>query len=99
MPSLALAPRAIQDLERLTDFLLEVDPSAAASTAQLIADAIEILATHPLIGRSVAPSLRKLVISRGRTGYVALYTYDAQRDQVRMEGIRHQREAGVDEEA
>jgi plasmid stabilization system protein ParE len=87
------------DLERLTEFLLETDPAAAATTAQLITDALEILSTHPLIGRSVGPSLRKLVISRGRSGYVALYTYDAKRDQVRIEGIRHQREAGVDEEA
>jgi plasmid stabilization system protein ParE len=98
VPSLALSPRAIEDLERLTAFLLEADPAAAASTAQLIVDAIEIPPKHPLIGRSVGRSLRKLVTSRGRTGYVALYTYDAQHDQVRIEGIRHQREAGVNEE-
>jgi plasmid stabilization system protein ParE len=35
-----------------------------------------------------------LVISRGRSGYVAMYRYDAARDIVFVLRIRHQREAG-----
>jgi plasmid stabilization system protein ParE len=45
-----------------------------------------------LIGRSVARPLRELVISFGKTGYVALYRFLPARDEVRILGIRHQRE-------
>jgi plasmid stabilization system protein ParE len=38
--------------------------------------------------------LRELVISRGRTGYVALYSFEEDRDAVLILAIRHQREAG-----
>lgn len=37
--------------------------------------------------------LRELLISRGRTGYVALYRYNASSDTVLLLRIRHQREA------
>ena len=36
----------------------------------------------------------ELVISRGKTGYVALYRYDEARDIVFVLALRHQREAG-----
>ena len=36
-------------------------------------------------------------ISRGRTGYVALYQYDAATDVVLVLAVRHQREAGFRE--
>jgi plasmid stabilization system protein ParE len=38
--------------------------------------------------------LRELVISYGRTGYVALYRVAARGDRVEILAIRHQREAG-----
>jgi hypothetical protein len=34
------------------------------------------------------------VISRGKTGYLALYHYDEARDRILVLAIRHQREAG-----
>jgi plasmid stabilization system protein ParE len=52
------------------------------------------LGQHPLIGRAVESGCRELVISRGRSGYVALYRYDEARDDVLILAIRHQREAG-----
>jgi plasmid stabilization system protein ParE len=56
--------------------------------------AVENLATHPLIGRRVEGDLRELVISYGATGYIALYRFDIQRDQVRVLALRYQREVG-----
>jgi plasmid stabilization system protein ParE len=94
-----MASRAVEDLERLTEFLLADDADAALHTAELILDALSVLAAHPLIGRPVTSSLRELVISRGRTGYVALYTYDKERDRVWIKTIRHQREGGFDEDS
>jgi plasmid stabilization system protein ParE len=84
--------RSLEDLERAIRFLAEQDPSAAAQAAAAIREAVEILSRHPLIGRPVARPLRELVISFGKTGYVALYRYLPARDEVRILGIRHQRE-------
>jgi plasmid stabilization system protein ParE len=38
---------------------------------------------------------RELVISKGRTGYVALYRYLPEQDRVDILAIRHQRESGL----
>jgi plasmid stabilization system protein ParE len=88
------APRALSDLERLCDFLAESDPGARERTVDLILTAIAVLEQHPLIGRPVESGLRELVISRGKSGYLALYRYDDERDRVLVLTIRHQREAG-----
>ena len=85
---------ALEDLERLTRFLLHTDPVASAATAQLILSGLDVLDDHPLVGRFVAEDSRELVISRGSTGYVALYRYDEDDDTVTVLGIRHQRESG-----
>jgi plasmid stabilization system protein ParE len=47
-----------------------------------------------LIGRPLETKLRELVISRGRSGYVALYSFEQVYDAVLILAIRHQREAG-----
>ena len=94
MASVSYAPRALADLERLSDFLAETDLHAAAHTVDLIADAVAVLEEHPLIGRRAEADLRELVISRGKSGYIALYRYDGERDRVLVLAVRHQREAG-----
>jgi plasmid stabilization system protein ParE len=91
---LSYSARALADLERLADFLVEGDPTAAEATIALIEEAVGVLARHPLIGRPVEADLRELVISRGRTGYVALYSFEPLYDAVLILAIRHQREAG-----
>lgn len=98
MTRLVLAPRALQDVTRLADFLLESDPQAAAETGEILLDGLAILAHHPLIGRMVEEGLRELVISRGRSGYLALYRYDAGQDRAIVLAIRHQREQGHGDE-
>jgi plasmid stabilization system protein ParE len=92
--SVEYSARALADLERLTAFLLEVDPANATGTTSLILDALDLLCSHPLVGRPVQQGLRELVISRGRTGYVALYKFDELSDRITVHAIRHQREAG-----
>ena len=94
MARLIYSARALDDLERVTDFLVDTDPAAAAVTADLIAEAVAILAHHPLIGRPAEHGLRELVISRGRTGYIALYSFETAQDCVLILAVRHQREAG-----
>ena len=94
MAVISYAPRAASDLQRLVDFLAASDSSAAAQTAELIISAVEALQHHPLLGRPVESGFRELVISRGRSGYLALYRYNEARDRVLVLTIRHQREAG-----
>jgi len=86
--------RAFNDLQRLTDFLLDSDPTTALDTAGVIFEAIDILARSPEIGRRVHAGNRELVISRGRTGYLALYRYLPNVQRVLVLALRHQREAG-----
>ena len=94
MARLSYSRRALADLERLVDFLLETEPVLAIETVSLLEEAINILKRHPLIGRPAEADLRELIISRGRSGYVALYSYEAAHDAVLILAIRHQREAG-----
>ena len=95
MTAVFYTSQALDDLDRLEDFLLEADKSAARQTIPLILSAVETLRLHPNIGRHRADQLRELVISRGKTGYIALYRYNEFRDVVTVFAIRHQREVGL----
>lgn len=95
MAKVRLLPAALEDLERLAEFLRSSDPVAATGTVSLIFDGLRVLASHPLIGRPLDMNRRELVIFRGRTGYLAQYQYDLASDEVIVAAIRHQRE--VDE--
>jgi plasmid stabilization system protein ParE len=86
------SPNALANLERAFEFLTQHDPAAAVTAAAAIQSAVDALAVHPLIGRPVQGELRELVISFGRTGYVALYRFVPARNEVRVLALRHQRE-------
>ncbi len=92
MASLRFTPAALRDVERLAAFLRQSDPEAAAETIPLILDGLRVLATHPLIGRPIDSHQRELLIFRGRTGYVAQYSFRPAADEVVFLAIRHQRE-------
>jgi len=94
LAQLIYSRQALSDLDRLTDFLLETDSAVALETTDLIAEAIQLLGNHPLVGRAAEQGMRELVISRGRTGYLALYSYEETHDTVLILAVRHQREAG-----
>ena len=94
MARLVFAPQAAQDLKRLTEFLLDTDPHTANETVSVLIEGLRILKQHPLIGRTIEQDYRELIISRGRTGYVALYSYDITRNVALILAIRHQRESG-----
>lgn len=84
----------MRDIERLTEFLMESDPVAASATAEVLTGGLKLLEDHPLVGRPAELGYRELLISRGRTGYVALYKYEVERDAAIVLAIRHQREGG-----
>jgi addiction module RelE/StbE family toxin len=94
MAKISYSGQALADLERISDFLSESGASAQLEALDLIEEAVNILTRHPLIGRPAEGALRELVISQGKTGYVALYNYEAVEDAVLVLAIRHQRDAG-----
>jgi addiction module RelE/StbE family toxin len=96
LSTVSYSAQALRDLQRLAEFLLERDPSVASETVEIIVEAIEILERHPEIGRKVGNGStgRELIISRGRSGYIALYRFNPVQDRVLIIAIRHQRESG-----
>ena len=97
MAQVIYSPEALGDFERIIEHLLDYSPASATTALGRIRSAIEILQDHPEIGRRVDPDRRELVISRGRSGYLALYRFEPALDVVRILRIRHQREAGYPE--
>lgn len=95
MTRVVYSSRALDDLVRLFRFLAENDPASAAASASAIRSAVQLLAQHPYAGRRVeraGPDIRELVISFGKTGYVALYRFVPVRNELRVLALRHQRE-------
>lgn len=93
MARISYAGQALSDVERISDFLVSGGYDAF-EVLDLIEEAIAILPRHPFIGRQVEKGLRELVISQGKTGHVALYSFEAEYDAILVLAIRHQREAG-----
>lgn len=94
MARVAYTRGALQNLERLAEFLEREQAGAGLEALQIISSAINMLEQHPLVGRSVEHGMRELVISRGRSGYLALHRFDRGEDLVLILAVRHQREAG-----
>ena len=100
MARLIYTEAALADLVRLADFLLTTEPAAARETISLIEEAVQVLRNHPLIGRDAEDGMRELMVSRGRSGYVVMYSIEhAAEDVVLLLAIRHQRECGYSRES
>ena len=87
---------ALDDLERIFEFNAQRDPTMALDHVEVVRSAVAILDAHPEIGRPAGrgSTLHELVISHGKTGYIALYEYSPIEKLVRVVAIRHQREVG-----
>ena len=87
---------ALDDLERIFEFDARREPAMALDHVEVVRSAVAILDAHPEIGRlaSRGSTLRELVISHGKTGYIALYEYSPIEKLVRVVTVRHQREVG-----
>jgi plasmid stabilization system protein ParE len=92
---IVFAEGALADLERIFEFTFARDGAEASQHIAKIRAAVMILEEHPEIGRPTEPGgpLRELVISHGKSGYVALYEH-SKHNVIRIAAIRHQREAG-----
>ncbi|MEO8064477.1 MAG: type II toxin-antitoxin system RelE/ParE family toxin [Pseudomonadota bacterium] len=98
MARVEITRQALEDFERLFDFLAAENPRRARERMLSVRRALELLAEHPLLGRDAEDGRRELVLSRGRYGYVANYRWVPAQDVVLVLAVRHQREAGFAEE-
>lgn len=94
MAQVIYSKSAFADLERIYARLEPDDPTLAANCMALIAGGIRDLATRPELGRAAEEGLRERVLSRDRTGYVALYRHLELDDTVLVLAIRHRFDAG-----
>ena len=94
MAKLEYSADMLADIERLVHFLIDVDLVAALNTFDIINDGLQLLKRHPEIGRLVEGEKRELVISRGSTGYIAIYAFDKLQNIVVVLAVKHQREDG-----
>jgi plasmid stabilization system protein ParE len=85
---------AVGQIEGAVEQSVAENSASAGATITAIRSAVENLAAHPLVGRRIEDDLRELVISYGATGYIALYRFLVQSDEVRVLALRHQREIG-----
>ncbi len=93
MIRLEYSQAALADINRLVSFLINNNISVALETFDIIDDAIQVLKRHPDIGRITnTAGKRELIISRGRTGYIAIYEFDKLTEVVVILAIKHQRE-------
>lgn len=88
-----LGVRARDDLDRLYEFQALRDIESAERALLAIEQGLKSLRYSPFTCRKAgeSPFLRELVISYGRTGYVALFEIDARC--VTILAVRHQRES------
>jgi addiction module RelE/StbE family toxin len=93
---IVFAEEALADLERIFEFNFERDPATARDHVAKVRNAVLILEDHPEIGRPAGngSALRELIISHGKSGYLALYEYSPTELLIRVLAARHQREAG-----
>ena len=94
MARVELAPEVGDDFDRIFDHLAAHDLEHAADRIGAIVQALNVLESNPLIGRSAAGDKRELIIGQGSRGYVALYRYVAEVDTVFVLAVRSQREGG-----
>ena len=97
MPHLTYTYRAIAGMRRCTLYLWERSPTAAKRARQEIKRRLNTLKRSPYLGRPYDPeegqpdkSLRELII---KGGYLALYRYNPEDNEVRILAFKHGSEA------
>lgn len=94
MARIELAPAVLQDFDRFFDHMAAFQVTDAVERIEEIVQAVQVLASSPLIGRPVRGGKRELVIGTGARGYVALYRFVPAVDTVFVLAFRSQRESG-----
>jgi plasmid stabilization system protein ParE len=93
MPQVKLSPRALLDIRRLYDFLAAKDATVASNAVDVIVSSFIPLTRIPKVGRKKeGTDLHELIIDFGSSGYIALYDFDDDIDEIVIVALRHQKE-------
>ena len=91
-----LSPDAVEDVERLRNFLDQNNPGAARRALALIWTAIERLQEFPALGMPADDTdLRQIVIRFGASGYIVRYAVIPETGDIPITRVWHGREARV----
>ena len=89
-----LSPDAVEDVERLREFLDQNSPNAARQALASIWAAIDRLPEFPDLGmRTADADIRQLVVRFGASGYIIRYTVLPEEGNILIIRIWHGREA------
>ena len=94
MAQVVYSARSLEHIAGALEVMRETTPAASRPAAAAIGSAVASLGAHPLLGRRVEGELRELVISRGQTGFIALYRFAVLQDEVQVLAIRRQQDLG-----
>lgn len=94
MAQLIYSQGAFDDLTRIEHELAADDPTLAANSLALIRRGLAALEKRPTLGRAAEDGLIELAISRGSTGYVALYRFVELDDTVLILAVRQRGDTG-----
>ena len=75
MARIELAPEVPHDFDRFIDHLMRFEVEDAPARIAEIIQALQISVHNPLIGRKVKGGKRELVIGPDARGYIALYRF------------------------
>ena len=94
MPHLIITSQAVDDLERVQNFLAEKSVEAAERAKAVIVEHLEKVQRFPTIYKPVPTEkdTRDIVIAFGSYGYVLRYRYNQEADTVTVLNVWHQRE-------
>ncbi|WP_416899503.1 MAG: type II toxin-antitoxin system RelE/ParE family toxin [Minwuia sp.] len=87
-------PEAVEDIDRLYDFLIEKDAIAAQKAMLAIDEGISLLLDNPYIGVKMGGQPeRQLFVPFGKSAYVLRYRVDEPSDTLAVIRVWHGREA------
>lgn len=84
---LRLSPRAVRDIEDISDYVAARNPTAAHRVRNLLQASLEIVALHPEIGRAQTHGVRRHVVPQ--LPYLVFYRIDEAARTVNIVTIRH----------
>jgi plasmid stabilization system protein ParE len=95
-----LSRRASQNITLICSFYAKIERHLASEVCEIIVAGLRQVGEKPLAGRPAldALRLRERIIRFGNRGFVALYAFDPEADEVVVSAIRHQKQSGYPEE-
>ncbi|KAA3503081.1 type II toxin-antitoxin system RelE/ParE family toxin [Rhizobium rhizogenes] len=92
--SLRYTQEALDDFDRIYDFLIVYDIDVAEKAIRAIRAGLEVLTDFPFSCRKASPEnslIRELLVPFGSSGYIVLFRIDSA-ETVTIAAVRHQRE-------